>query len=181
MEDIVKNPGLQHIIKTSLTCLDKNDLASFRMVNQDCQNIVDDPIFFLKKLSQLKDISKDLIDNWKKIIKNLQHDSDEIKKEITKALFQMFCTTDAKCPLELAYKMAESKSNPDLVITILENSDPKSYVKVPRPYIGQSNGQCIGNLRPIHLAACFGFVQAARTKASNIAIIFSILSKILHL
>ena len=84
MEDIVKNPGLQHIVKTSLTCLGKNDLASFPMVNQDCQNIVDDPIFFLKKLSQLKDISKDLIDNWKKIIKNLQHDSEEMKKEITK-------------------------------------------------------------------------------------------------
>ena len=98
MEDFVKNPGLQHIIKTSLTCLDKNDLASFRMVNQDCQNIVDDPIFFLKRLSQLKDVSKDLIENWKKIIKNLRHDSDEIKKEITKALFQMFCTTDAKWP-----------------------------------------------------------------------------------
>ena len=140
MEDIVKNPGLQHIIKTSLTCLDKNDLASFRMVNQDFQNIVHDPIFFLKKLSQLKDIPKDLIENWKKIIKNLQHDSEEIKKEITKELFKMVCKTNAKYPLQLACKLAETKGNPDLVTTILENSDANSYVMASLSFIG--------NLRP---------------------------------
>ena len=66
MEDIVENPGLQHIIKTTLTFLDKSDIASFRLVNQYCKNIVDDPIFSLKKLSQLKDLPKDLIKSWMK-------------------------------------------------------------------------------------------------------------------
>ena len=56
MEDIVKNPGLQHIIKTTLTFLDKSDIACFRLVNQNCKNIVEDPIFSLKILSQLKDV-----------------------------------------------------------------------------------------------------------------------------
>ena len=115
MEDIIRTPGLQHIIQTTLTFLDKNDIASFRMVNQDCQNIVDDPLFSLKKLSQLEDIPKDLIENWKMIIKNIQHNAVEIKKEITKELFKMFCTTDARYPLKLTYKLAETKSNPDLV------------------------------------------------------------------
>ena len=50
MEDIVKNPGLQHIINTSLIFLEKSDIASFRLVNQDCKNIFDDPIFSLKKI-----------------------------------------------------------------------------------------------------------------------------------
>ena len=161
MEDIVKNPGLQHIIQTTLTFLDKNDIASFRMVNQDCQNIVDDPIVFLNKISQLEDLPKDLIENWKMIIKNIQHNAVEIKKEITTELFKMFCTTDVRYPLELAYKLAETKSNPDLVTAILENSDSKSYVKAPEPLLG--------NLRPIHIAACFGFVQAARTMLLNFA------------
>ena len=131
------------------------------MVNQDCQNIVDDPIFFLKKLSQLKDIPRDLIENWKKIIKNLQYDSDEIKKKFSKELFQMFCSTDARQPLEIAYEFGENKSNPDLVTTILENSDSNSYVMASLSFIG--------NLRPIHLAAYFGFVQAARTMLLNFA------------
>ena len=99
MENIVKNPGLQHIIKTTLTFFDKSDIASFRLVNQDCKNIVDDPIFSLKKLSQLKDVPKDLIENWKKIIQNLQHAADgAIKQEIVNELIKMFCTTSAKYP-----------------------------------------------------------------------------------
>ena len=160
MENFLKNPGLQHIINTSLIFLEKNDIFSFRLVNQDCKNIFDDPIFSLKKLSQLKDVPKDLIENWKKIIQNLQDANNaEIGQMIVMELVKMFCTTDAKYPLELAYKLAETKSNPDLVIAILENADPKSYIEAPTPLTG--------NLRPIHIAACFGLVQAARTMILN--------------
>ena len=45
MENILKNPGLQHIMNTSLIFLEKSIIASFQLVNQDCKNIVDDPIF----------------------------------------------------------------------------------------------------------------------------------------
>ena len=122
MENILINPGLQHIIKSSLIFLEKSDILSFRLVNQDCKNIVDDPIFSLKKLSQLKDVPKDLIKSWKKIIQNLQHANNaKIRQIIVKELVKMFCTTNAKYPLELAYKLAETKCNPDLVMAILEN------------------------------------------------------------
>ena len=96
MENILINPGLQHIIKSSFIFLEKSDILSFRLVNQDCKNIIDDPIFSLKKLSQLKNVPKDLIKSWKKIIQNLQHANNaEIKQEIGKELLKMFCTTDA--------------------------------------------------------------------------------------
>ena len=122
MESIVKNPGLQHIITTMLTFLDKSDIASFRLVNQDCKNIVADPIFSLKILSLLKDVPKDLIKSWKKIIQKLQHANNaKIRQIIVKELVKMFSTTNAKYPLELAYKLAETKCNPDLVMAILEN------------------------------------------------------------
>ena len=159
MEDIVKNPGLQHIIKTTLTFLDKSNIASFRLVNQYCKNIVNDPIFFLKKLSQLKDVPKDLIENWMKTIQNLLNVSGEIKQEITNEFIKMFFSTNAKYPLELVNKLAETKSNPELVTVILENTDPKSYVKAP--------DNLIGNLRPVHLAASFGYVEAARNIILN--------------
>ena len=170
MENILKNPGLQHIIITSFIFLEKSDIASIRLVNQNCKNIVDDLIFSLKKLSQIKDVPKDLIENWKKIIQNLQHSASEIKYEILKELNAMFywdvwCPKSglfhhgAKYPLELAYKLAETKSNPELVTAILENADPKSYIEASKPLTG--------NLRPIHLAACFGYVQAARTMIHN--------------
>ena len=100
MEDILKNPGLQHIIKTTLTFLDKSDIASFRLVNQYCKNIVNDPIFFLKKLSQLKDIPKDLIENWMKTIQNLHHVSDKIKQEIANELIKICndLSNKGRCP-----------------------------------------------------------------------------------
>ena len=44
MENILKNPGLQHIMNTSLIFLEKSNIASFQLVNQDCMNIVDDPV-----------------------------------------------------------------------------------------------------------------------------------------
>ena len=129
MESVVKNPGLQHIIATMLTFLDKSDIASFRLVNQDCKNIVVAAIFSLKKLSLLKDVPNNLIKSWKKIIQNLHHANNvQIKQEVGKELFKMFCTTDAKYPLELAYKLDKTKSNHDLVIAILVNADCKSYM-----------------------------------------------------
>ena len=80
MENIIKNPGLQHLIRTTLNFLDKSSITSFRFVNQDCKNIVDDPIFSLKNLSQLVDVPKDLIEIWKKIIQKCLGD-DSVKQE----------------------------------------------------------------------------------------------------
>ena len=153
MQKIIENPGLQHLAQRMLIYLDKTSIASFRFVNQDCKNIVDDPIFSLKKLSQLVDVPKDLIENWKKIIPKLLG-NDSVKREITLDLFKMYCTSDAKYPLDLVYKLAKAKIKPDLVAAILESANPQSYMIVPEPLYG--------NLRPIHLAAGFGYVQVAR-------------------
>ena len=131
MKNIVKNPGLQHIIKSTLTLLDKRDIFCFRLVNQDCKNIVDDPIFSLKILSQLKDVPKDLIENWKKIIQNLQFAAFEIKQDIAMELLKMIGSNTARYPLHLAYNLAETKCNPNLVTAILEMLDPNSYIKAP--------------------------------------------------
>ena len=158
MENIIKNPGLQHLFWTTLCFLDKNSITSFRLVNQDCKNIADDPLSYLRKLSQSKNTPKDLIEHWKKIIHKL-HAADEVKQEIATELFKMYCISDAKYPLELAYKLAEDKDKPELVTTILENSDPNSYMVAPTPLIG--------NLRPIHIAAAFGYVQTTRNIIYN--------------
>ena len=64
MEEIVRNPGLQHIIEKSLTLLNIWDIASVKLVNQDFRKIVDCPRFYLMKLfrlSQRVNIPVDLI------------------------------------------------------------------------------------------------------------------------
>ena len=101
MQKIIESPGLQHLAQKMLFYLDKSSIASFRSINQDCKIIVDDPMFSLKKLSQLEDIPKDLIENWKKIIQKLHDDNDDVKQEFTTELFKMYRTSDPKYPLEL--------------------------------------------------------------------------------
>ena len=59
MEIILKSPGLQHIIEKTLKCLgNKEDIASFRLINRDCNRIVDCPTFYLKKLLSKENILK---------------------------------------------------------------------------------------------------------------------------
>ena len=69
-----------------LIYFNKSSIASFRFINQDCKNVIDDPIFSLKKLSQLVDIPRGL--NEKKIIQKL-HGNDNVKQELTSALFHI--------------------------------------------------------------------------------------------
>ena len=42
--------------------------------------------------------------------------NDNVKQELTSALFKMYFTSDAKYPLDFSYKLAEAKNKPDLVV-----------------------------------------------------------------
>ena len=77
MEDLLRNPGLQHIVEKSLKLLSHVDIASFRLSNQDCKNIVDYPRFYLMKLSHQENVPEDLIQEWKKLIQKL-NDEDVV-------------------------------------------------------------------------------------------------------
>ena len=161
MEDIIRNPGLQHIIESALVFLDKKSIASFRSLNHDCKNIVDNPTFCLKKLSQVEEVPKDLIVKWKKTIQNID-DSKENLQELAWEFFKMYRNKCAKYPLELVYDLGEEKLNPNLAMAILESSDPENYVKAKEPKSG--------NLRPIHLAAAFGYSETVRKIIKTICI-----------
>ena len=54
MDNIIKNPGFQHIVEKSLMCLDRKSIAIFRSVNRDCKRITDSPTFYLEKILQEK-------------------------------------------------------------------------------------------------------------------------------
>ena len=65
IEKIIGNPGLQHIIEEILLNLDFKWIIAFQSVNKSCKQIVDNPIFRLRKwrLSGLlpKEIEYDMI------------------------------------------------------------------------------------------------------------------------
>ena len=143
MEDIVRNPGLQHIIEKSLKLLNIEDIASVKSVNQDFRKIVDCPRFYLMKLSQQENVSKDLIQKWQKLIPELNH--EDVEEDLKCALLKMNYLKNSEYPLQLAYDLADENKNLELASFIIENSDQTDYVKAKEGLTG--------NLTPMHLAA----------------------------
>ena len=90
MEEIVRNPGLQHIIEKSLTLLNIWDITSVKSVNQDLRKIVHCPRFYLMKLFQLSrqvNIPIDLIQKWQKLIPELN--DEDVEENLTLELFKI--------------------------------------------------------------------------------------------
>ena len=85
MEEIVRNPGLQHIIEKSLTLLNIWDIASVKSVNQDFRKIV--TLMKLFQLSRQVNIPVDLIQKWQKLIPELN--DEDVEVDLTLELFKM--------------------------------------------------------------------------------------------
>ena len=137
MDNIIKNPGFQHIVEKSLMCLDRKSIAIFRSVNRDCKRITDSPTFYLEKISQEKPpqamatlpkrlklrffgksfpqfVEKNWIENWKQLIKKIPN--EEIKQILTSEFFQMYAQRCPKCPLELAQELAMNKKKSEFLM-----------------------------------------------------------------
>ena len=178
MENIIQNPGLQHIVEKSLNCLDKKSIVQFRLVNEDCRRITDSPRLYLKKMSDENSL-KDLIEEWDSLLK--KNPSEDIKQHITMELFKMYAEGNAKEPLELAQDLAigEKVEDIEFVTFIIGNSNPKSFVKAKidmfnRRYTKRSGllgiwiqGVFGATISAMHLAAYFGFEEAAKCVIAN--------------
>ena len=163
MEILIKCPGLHHIIEKGLMFLDKESISSFRILNQDCRNIVDCPRFYLKKLEQLEDVSTELITDWQKLAKNITN--EDIERKMSSELFKQFCRGFYKSPLKFVFDEGNFNDSFELVSFILENSDPNNFVHVYVEEDGYENEDI--NYTPLHLASYFGFVQVAKNMITN--------------
>ena len=167
MENIIQNPGFQHIVEKVLIDLNKKSIIEFRSVNSDCRRITDSPRFYLKKLSN-QSLSKNFMEKWEVVMKNIP--TEDIKKCLTKELFKMYVKGYAKEPLELAQDLAIGKKVEDigLVTCIIGNSSPKSFVVAKIDYLLSHGISC--TVTPLHLSAYFGFEEAVRSLISSSAI-----------
>ena len=157
MEDLLRNPGFHHIVEKSLKLLSNEDIASFRLSNRDCKNIVDYPGFYLMKLSHQKKVPKNLIQEWKKMIQKLN--DDNVEEDLMLELFKMNCKRMSKYPLQLSYDLSDEKKKLKLAKFIIENSNKEISVKAKEGKTGE--------LSPIHLAAMYGYVESANRMISN--------------
>ena len=69
MEKIINNPGLQHLAEKVFSNLELKDLEVCAMINQLSKQILDNPIFWLKKFVS-RGMSKKNETEWAKAIKS---------------------------------------------------------------------------------------------------------------
>ena len=62
MENIIKNPGLQHIAENVFLNLNYEKLETCRLVNESCKKILDNPMFWIKKFVRRGFSKKNQID-----------------------------------------------------------------------------------------------------------------------
>ena len=66
MENIINNPGLQHLAEKVFWYLDVEDLKICSQINEACKRILSKPMFWLEKFVSL---SKENRKDWIKVIK----------------------------------------------------------------------------------------------------------------
>ena len=73
----MKIPGLQHISEDVFKLLDKKSLLECRMVNSSWKEVLDQPIFWLKKM-KLANIPQDSQTGWNLLAHELDEEDDEV-------------------------------------------------------------------------------------------------------
>ena len=58
MEKIISNPGLRHLCEKVFLNLNVEDLKIYGQINQSCKQILEDPMFWLKKFKRLEKVIK---------------------------------------------------------------------------------------------------------------------------
>ena len=126
MEQFLKNPGLQHISADILQCLDKKSLLmNCRLVNHTWKNLVDQPIFSLKKL-KTENVPEDVIKSWKMLAQKI--DDEKVGEKLALVLFKIR-GGDRIQPLEVVVDLANAEKYQDLINFILEHVDPNSRLE----------------------------------------------------
>ena len=74
MEKIVSNPGLQHLAENVFWNLNIEDLKICAQINQSCKQILENPMFWLRKFEYL---SKESQKEWVKIIQSVKNSDYE--------------------------------------------------------------------------------------------------------
>ena len=69
MENVIQNPGLQHITEMIFSNLNYENLKKCQIVNKSLKDLLGDPMFWLRKWRTQRGLSKENYDDWVKAIK----------------------------------------------------------------------------------------------------------------
>ena len=150
METITKIPGLQHISEDIFKLLNKKSLMNCRMVNSSWKNVLNQPMFWLKKLNS-PDMPLDVQRSWENLVDKFN--DEQVANELALIMSKIFKRKQFQTTFNVIVELAKAKTYPDLMTFTLENENPCSKMD---KFIYIPSCTYMQNFKPIHLAACFG-------------------------
>ena len=101
METITKIPGLQHISEDIFGLLDKKILMYCGLVNKTWMRILNQPIFWLKKLKTTANVPESIHKSWEFLAEKLDRHDNHLEKEFVLILAKIY-NRDPISPLGIA-------------------------------------------------------------------------------
>ena len=177
MENIVSNPGLQHLAENIFWNLNVKNLKICGLINQSCQQILDNPMFWLRKFEHLSKA------NQKDWIKVIQSETNSEKKRAIIAYLQWNLKKFEKPKAVISQNLELEKmknlpcySNPDVqedfkkrIREICEKEEISDQdieiVKILAPLTDNPNAPVKLGKTPIYWAACKGYTEIVKILA----------------
>ena len=164
MEKIIRNPGLQHLAEKVLWDLDVDDLKICAQINQSCKQILQNPIFCLRKFKYLSEENRK---HWIKVIQSVKNSDKGIaiisylrwnlKKDV---LADLPCFTSSTVQDEFIDRIREICHNKEPLDEDVE------IVNILAPLTNNINAQNEYGQTPINWAAYFGHTKIVKILAS---------------
>ena len=164
MENIIQNPGLQHITEMILLDLDFEDLQTCQPLSKSCQEIIEDPMFWLRKLRAQRGLSEKNYNDWAKAIQSARNTNMEtnVKLYLQRVIYIKNHVADFPCfidadALENSTRFTFEKALKERNLGVLQilasmEKDPNPFV-TPNPMTAIENAALNGHLNIVKILA----------------------------
>ena len=158
LEKILNTPGLMHLAENILNNLEYEDMEVYRNINQISQQILDNPIFWLKKFRQLS------MKNQKDWIKAIQSVNNSNKEKAIVSYLQWNLKRDTKIDLPCFSNTAVQDDFRKKIYMAAMNGNIE-IVKILAPLTANPNAPNNYGETPIHKASWNGHTEIVKILA----------------
>ena len=163
MEKIINNPGLQHLAENIFLNLNSADLKQCQWINQSASQILDNPLFWIKKLMQ-NGLSEENQNDW---IEAIQSEMNSEKKKYIATYLNWNLQKRNSFDLPCYTKPVVQEDFWKKIWKICDEWRPSTnenieIVKILAPLTDKPNVPNNCGETPIHRAACNGHTEIVK-------------------
>ena len=112
MENIIKNPGLQHLVENIFLNLNCENLEKCQLINKSTNQLLENPTFWVKKCIRNGFlVSEECLNDWTNAIQSARKKSDQEEKHIVAYLKWKLSSKERKENQKIDYFVNDSEDN----------------------------------------------------------------------